>query len=615
MANKKWSIVGVAVLAGVVQLSLSSDTSSSNPRRPLYMPDTAPTYVPDEIIVKFRAGTTLQNQRSVIASVGDRHVHGAMGGGYALVKLPAGRTVESALQSYSALGDIEYAQPNFIYRYFAVPNDASYGQLWGLKNTGQTVSGATYGTNNPGAAGRDMDLELAWDQITDCRSVIVAVLDSGMNYTHQDLAANMWDGSAVGYPNHGYDFFNNDNDPMATDALGHATHVAGTIGAVGNNGFGTTGVCWNAKIIAVRVGDSLVGVTTAGVIQGLNFAVNHGAKVVNMSFGGPGFDQAFANAIEDARQNGVVIVVAAGNSQSGSNNDARDSNGNLISPIYPCNFTHDNIICVAALDQSYSHARFSNFGSTSVDVGAPGTNILSSWPGTTITDGFSSGWTLMGGWLGVSCDFGIGPVRMLVNPTNWCAAGLYANNANDVAYKSFNLGAASYAQVSFLRFRDMASGDFLGFAKRAAGGDPFAAGGTVITQETGNIVTSVRLSLDDCRTATCTFGFRLQSDAVGTDFGAGIWAFTIDTTQLNGNVHQVLDGTSMASPHVAGLAAMIKAYNPSYTYADIVSSVKFGGESVASLSGVTTTGRAVNAMGSLRYIQPPANVNASVTLR
>ncbi len=189
-------------------------------------------------------------------------------------------------------------------------------------------------------------MEAAWDRITDCRSVVIAVIDSGVNYTHQDLAANMWDGSAAGFPNHGYDFGDNDNDPMPApdDGSGHGTHVAGTIGAVGNNSLGTTGVCWQAKIMAIRARSSIGGYTSVSLMQSIDFAVSNGAKVINMSLGGPNPDPAVEGAIANARNNKVIVVIAAGNGDSngiGVNNDT--------TPAWPCNSSQDNVLCAAAL--------------------------------------------------------------------------------------------------------------------------------------------------------------------------------------------------------------------------------------------------------------------------
>lgn len=569
----------------------------------------APSYVEDELLVKFKPHVAGQLKVQAIERHGGRDIRELSPNGYVHVKLRPGTGVSRGMTLYKADPNIEAVQPNYIYHFLAEPNDTQYGQMWGFKNTGQSISSASYPSNNPGVAGQDMDMEVAWDHVTDCNSIIVAVLDSGVNYTHQDLAANMWDGTAAGYPNHGFDFADNDNDPMPQDAFGHGTHVAGTIGAVGNNNLGTTGVCWKAKIMALRV-LSANGGTTAAITQGVNFAVTHGAKVINMSLSGSTFDPLFNDEITNARNNGVIVVVAAGN--EANNND-------VASTVYPCNFSQDNLICVAALDQAYALATFSNFGAMSVDVGAPGVNAKSAWPGTTITDDFTSGWTLTGAFTAVSCDLdGPGPVapfRMLVNPANWCAFGTYANNANDIAYKTFDLSSASHARLSFLYFYDtQLNFDFAGTAYISTGGNPFGGGG-VVTETSGttnNIAVEGSADLNSCRTATCSVGFRLRSDAAITDFGVGILGFEIDTVQSNSNVYRVLNGTSMASPHVAGLAALIWSYNPGYTYSDVVNSVKNGGESITALAGRTTTGRAANAMGSLRFINPPSGVAAVI---
>lgn len=565
------------------------------------------SYVPNEVLVKFKPGVDVQAQAQSIGSFGLQKIRALNKTGWVHLKLPTGLTAEQAAAAYAADPNVEYVQPNYIYKATAIPNDPSYGQLWGLKNIGQPISNPSYTSNNPGLLGNDMDMEPAWDQITDCSSVIVAVIDSGINYTHQDLAANMWDGSAAGYPNHGFDFVDNDNDPMPTDAGGHGTHVVGTIAAVGNNGLGITGVCWSARIMAIR-SLSADGGTTLTVTQGIDFARQRGARVINMSLGGASQgDQLFSDAITNARNSGILVVVAAGN--EANNNDG-------VTAFYPCNFTHDNLVCVAALDQAYALANFSNYGSTSVDVGAPGTNVLSAWPGITITDDFTSGWTMTGGWAGVTCDFGAGPIRMLVNPSNWCIGGPYANNADDVGYKTFDLSSYVGAGLSFLTILDTEDGfDFVGVATRSTGGDPFTAGGTLLGEATGSSGGQpfpAEFTLAGCRTTTCSVGFRLRSDSIVTARGVAVLSFAINTAQTGSAVYKTIDGTSMAAPHVAGLAAMLLAYNPSYIYTDAVNSIRNGGDSVASLAGVTTTGRAVNAMGALAYINPPTGLSASV---
>jgi thermitase len=559
-------------------------------------------HVSGEVLVKFKEGTSDTTSTNIVQSLGHKKIK-RLNHSVVQVNLKNGQSVEQAITIYQSDPNVVYAQPNFLYKPEAIPNDTDYGKLWGLKNNGQIVTGGPYNTNNPGIAGMDMDIEAAWDNITDCSSIIVAVLDTGVNYTHTDLAVNMWDGGAS-YPNHGWDFLDDDNDPMPSDGSSHGTHVAGIIGAAGNNAKGTTGICWNAELMALRAGDDN-GLSTSSIIQGVDFAVANGAKIINMSFGSYAFDQLEYDAINDARNNGVLVVTAAGN----------DSNDNDTSLHYPSSFNLDNIIAVAAMDQAYELATFSNFGSTTVDVGAPGVNILAPIPGPTYSDDFTSGWTMTGGWSYDQCDYGSGPVDMLVNPSDWCTFGYYSNNANDHAYKQFNLSGLLGAGISYAAFIDTEYAyDFFRIAYKGGGGDPFV-GGTLLLDLTGstfNIADTFDHDLSSCLTATCSFGFQLESDSSITDYGVGILDFELKTAELNSNNYEASDGTSFAAPHVAGLAAMIWAYNPDYTYLDVAASIESGGDTVAALAGITTAGKAVDAMGSLRYINPPTGVTASV---
>ena len=578
-----------------------------------------PTYVAGEVLVKFKPTVGMQAQNQMISTLGAKRLATIGRAGIAQLKLPQGTRVIDAVEALKLDISVAHAQPNYLYYTAAVPNDTNYGQLWGLKNTGQTITNPAYGTNNPGTSGLDMDAELAWDQLTDCRSTIVAVLDTGINYSHTDLLANMWDGSGSGFPNHGWDFIDNfptgDNNPMPTGAFeDHGTHVAGTIAAVGNNSIGTTGVCWQARIMSVRVLGATGSGTTAGIILGIEWASDNGARVINMSLGGGGgFDTLYSNAITYARDRDVVVVVAAGN--GASNNDSG------FAAVWPCNFTQNNLVCVAALDQAYALADFSNWGSTSVDVGAPGTNVLSSWAGTLFKEDFSTGagWLLNGGWTRLdtasSCVTSGGtPIETLVNPANWCAGGPYSNNITDNAYKTFDLSGASVAAVGYFAMWDTEAGaDFFRTNYKSTGGDPFT-GGINVNELSGSSsgFVSYEHDLSACLTATCSIGFQLATNASGTDRGVSLALFKIGTLESSTNADNVINGTSMASPHVAGLATMLRAYNPNYTYTDVVNAIKNGGENVAALSTITTTGKAANAMGSLAYINPPGGVGATL---
>jgi thermitase len=578
-------------------------------------------FVEGEVLIKFKAGASAQVQQYTAANLGGRS--SARVGKklkFTKIELQEGIDVMAAVQAYKTDPNVEHAQPNYIYYATAIPNDVDYNQLWGMKNTGQTISNPAYPTNNPGIAGNDIDAELAWNQITDCRSAVVAVLDTGINYTHTDLAGNMWDGSAAGFPNHGFDFVDNDDDPIPMGVSeAHGTHVAGTIGALGNNGIGVAGVCWRASIMSVRVLGARGG-TTADIIAGIEFASDNGAKVINMSLGGENpFDAMYSDAITYARDSDVVVVVAAGN---GGDDDVSDDNdglgddGDASTNTYPCNFTQDNLLCIAALDQSYSLASFSNFGATSVDLGAPGTNTLSSVAGGQIitSEDFTTGWALTGGWAVDSTCFSGVPI--LTNPADWCSFGLYANNANDRAYKTFDLSGAAAISVNFFLWADTEPGvDFFSTAMISSGGDPFA-GGTVLfgpeSGSTGGSFIDFGFDISSCNTATCSIGFQLTSDASVTGEGIAIADFTIQTVAAGSTSYEVFNGTSMATPHVAGIAIMVRAFNPNYTYTQTLEAIKNGGEVVAGLSGITTTGRSANAMGAIAHITEPTGLSAVV---
>ena len=296
---------------------------------------------------------------------------------YVLVRPTAGK-VEDVVRRLSRLPEVEYAEPDYILRTQVIPNDPMFSQQWALHNTGQTG----------GVPDADIDAPEAWDITTGSQDVVVAVIDTGVDYNHEDLRENMWvnqtekngqpgvDDDNNGYVDdiYGIDTVNRDSDPM--DDNGHGTHVAGIISARGNNGVGISGVSWGSKILAVKFLDSSGSGTTADAIEGIEYVIalrRRGENIVaiNASWGGGGYSQALRDAIETAGNEGILFIAAAGNS----------SNDNDANPFYPASYRLENVISVAASDSSDNLASFSNYGKKSVHLAAPGVDVISTYPG------------------------------------------------------------------------------------------------------------------------------------------------------------------------------------------------------------------------------------------
>jgi PKD repeat protein len=325
-------------------------------------------FAPDKILVKPRSGASLL-ALGLNLGVHVLNVFPAIGN-LQVVKVPSGMTANTLIAQYEQSGLVQYAEPDFYVHALATPNDQYYPWLWGFHNTNQ------FG----GVAGADIDAPDAWDLQHDASNVIVAVVDTGVRYTHEDLAAEMWhnpDENQDGYTNdlYGINVTSNgrgDGDPW--DDYGHGTHVAGTIGAVGNNTIGVVGVAWRVQIMACKFLDSQGNGTIDQAIACLDFARSHGANVVNASWGATDFtSQALHDAIASLRDAGIMFVAAAGNSSA----------DNDVTPLYPASYSDlDNIIAVAATDPDDALASFSDYGATNVDLGAPGVTIGSTYNGS-----------------------------------------------------------------------------------------------------------------------------------------------------------------------------------------------------------------------------------------
>lgn len=392
MFNHRWYLL--VSLIGLVALLLATPAMASGPgskparqqisRMPA--PPKTATYVPGRALVQFRPGVTMAGMRGAAASadaVVQREIkgNGAADGGRLLVVRSTTATTRQLVNELSEDPRVELAEPDYILRVDATPNDPRFDELWGM----QQVSA-------PGA----------WSISTGSTNVVIADIDTGVDYSHADLAANMWQNSAETPGNsidddgngwvddvYGIDPANGDGDPM--DDHGHGTHTSGTVAAVGDNSVGVTGVAWQAKIMALKFLDADGSGATSDAITCINYAIAQdeaGVNVaaINASWGGGAYSESLRTAINAAGARGIVFVASAGNGGEDGIGDDND-----VSPSYPGSYDCANIIAVAATDRHDELADFSNYGATSVDIAAPGVGILStadsgyaSWNGTSM---------------------------------------------------------------------------------------------------------------------------------------------------------------------------------------------------------------------------------------
>lgn len=396
-AAAPWPFAIAAALAACA----SSEKIEPPPEEPLGDPARPPTlddgaaHDPRSVLVRFKAPVGRSSPRAAqtraLGKVGATFVDRNRDGVYdrfpnldrhgRLMKLdlPATTTVAEALDVLRGDPAVEYAEPNYYVRVADLPDDARFSEQHGLHNTGQLR----------GTPDADIDAPEAWARSIGSSQVVVGVIDTGVDYRHVDLAANLWvnpgeiagnqlddDGNGVIDDVHGFDARSGDGDPM--DEQFHGTHCAGIAGAVGGNGLGVAGVNWNVSLMALKFLDGNGRGTVEDAIAAIDYAVAQrragvNLRVLSASWSGS-FSLALQDAIDEAGAAEILFVAAAGNG-NGSDNDRV--------PVYPASFPGDNIVAVAATDVNDDLAYFSNFGATSVDLGAPGYSIVSTTPGDT----------------------------------------------------------------------------------------------------------------------------------------------------------------------------------------------------------------------------------------
>lgn len=585
-------VIFTATLFLVLALPIQADNSPGRP------------YVAGEVIVKYRKKLAPAEKKY---SISTRHVSNAQTfarNNVQKIKIADDMTVDQAVDLYKADPDVLYAEPNYMYRLKAMPDDPQMYRLWGLANIGQVINGSS------GKTGADLDAEQAWELETGSREIVVAVVDSGVDLSHPDLAANIWtnpnetingfDDDGNGYIDdiHGWDFTLDSNDP--TDTRGHGTLIAGILGAVGNNATGVSGVCWQVSIMPLRFITAADYGTVADAIEAIEYADAMGASVINLSWGGPDYSQALKDAIDNAN---ALVVCAAGN----EGQDLADT------PTYPASYNSSNILSVAASDMTDAPAWFTNYSDTLVDVAAPGIDIFSTAPNRRKLF-FDAFWDLYA-WDADGID-GSWALQPIYNGSALTESpeGDYANNMETwIRLGPLDLSGITGSRLDFNITGDTAdtgdrlyveaSNDGVAWSRLWMG---LADGPTQSITGPKNqwqLVTADLKSYD----GTPAFYLRLRftSDASGVADGYSIDNLTItcaDTMPTDGTYYYY-QGTSMSAAYASGAAALIMAQKPSLTPEALKVSIESTVDPNPQFDGIVATAGRMNVYNALTYSQ------------
>lgn len=593
-------------------------------------------YVPGEVIVKFktnrinlRKSSDREKSEKFAQSRNLTKEEDLEEDNIFILKINDAKTVKEKIAELEQDSNVEYAQPNFQYHHSSIDSNDTYkSNLWGLDNTGQIINGIA------GTSDADIDAPEAWtiNEGTNA-DMIVAVIDDGVAYNHPDLIDNMWDGTSckdengiyLGNCNHGYDFEDLDKTPLPTSGA-HGTHIAGTIAAAKNNSTGIMGAAPQAKIMAIKIA-----LTTADAIKGINFAKQNGAKIINASWTGTSYDSALRNAISTFPG---LFVAAAGN-------EAKNNDGGTHS--YPSDFDLDNIISVTATTPSDGLAYFSNYGATSVDIGAPGINIYSTVSGSSIQgtsalyENFETATVpnIPAGWIKEGTNNNWGTYNSEGFYGNVLYGDLnspYADNADTSASSPvYDLSSSTGATISFVSSCDTEYNpdyfyDFMALEYSNDGGTSF----NEILKWDEYFIDWINGDSDSTGSATYDFTLNIPEEYLINNFKFRLrWRTNASSNDYSGcfidniNIKKYTDGseenydyasgTSMATPHVTGLAALVWGYKPTLTAAQVKNIILDTGDSLSALAGKTVSEKRINAGNALNWLTPTAAVSYDIT--
>jgi subtilisin family serine protease len=522
--------------------------------------------VPDQVVVRFAADTSDAHQAGVLADAGARDSAALPLADTRVAELPPGTNEQRAADQLQARPDVLWAEPNYVVETDSTPDDPAFPSLWGLSNTGQSAPEALAGLGyvmQGGLSGIDIGAPAAWNITTGASAVKVGVVDTGIA-AHRDLAVD-------GALSHDFRSFGAARvaDPRA-DADGHGTHVAGTIGATGDNGLDVTGVSWDTTLVALRALDAGSG-TSADVAAAFAYAGDHHIPIVNASLGSPDRSTAIADAIRTHPD--TLYVVAAGNDGVDV-----DTPGNAS---YPCDLPDANLICVASLDNDGARSYYSNYGATSVDLAAPGNGVLSTYPTYTTPLSSSGTWTHDAGWS--------------YSGSTW--TGDVTSTASGIQSPAVNLSTASGCSVRLTLASSIPATSNAVSIERSIDGSTWEQIGA---QSTPTSARSLAFPADADEQSSVRI--RVVAKSGGASVPAGVSVKDLQLRCLAGGASSAtatLSGTSMATPMVAGVAALLLAAQPSATVAQLRTALLSTVTPLSSLSCSTVTGGTVNAAAAL----------------